>query len=727
MPNDKPWERKNSSPKETEGNLTAIFNGPFEANRYLPTEDQDAPGSRLDYALKYTQKLGWSVIPCHWIEDGQCSCNKKDCPSPGKHPLTRHGIKDATRDEQQIRDWFEQWPQANIAVATGKTSGILVIDVDPRNGGNDTLDDLIENNGPLPDTAQALTGGGGQHFILEYTDIAQQALRAQVAHRAAQGTGGKTGTGAGIDVQGDGKYIIVEPSDHISGTAYTWEGSSDPLEGVKPARLPQHWLCEPVVLKSHPQALQVPQGQPGTQTANDPGLSLDPQTLQDLRSALNFVPADERDTWIAMGARLKDLGAAGREIWISWSQTSDKWRPQDAKQWDGLKAERTGYQAIFKDAQARGWINPLSLPRQPQQPQALPPRANPDRPLLVRGDQFAATIRPVEWIIKGYIESNCMMQLFGAPGSGKSFLAIDWALSIATHRQWQGHKTSPGAVIYIAGEGQNGLARRVQAWTQHHSADLTDAPIYFSTQPVQLLRPEAAQDLSNEIAKIVQALRTPEGGSVPVRMIIIDTLARNFGDGDENSTRDMGQFIHNLTIHLQIPFETTVLVVHHSGHKNKERGRGASTLPAAVDINYLMDRDTNDILQLSNSKMKDADEPEALHFGMTQVDLGTVDDEGDPVTSCVLEQINHQGKPPKIGDKQRAMMGLFDHLTRTSGTPEIPLLEFRKQVISGQIYGSNAKTRAKTSILALVDHDYLDLEDDKLMKGSRFQSFIEHS
>lgn len=105
-------------------------------------------------ALFYAQKLGFPVFPLHSVKNGVCSCGKPSCDTnAGKHPRTPHGFKDASLEESEIDSWWQRWPDANIGIPTGKISGLIVLDIDPRNGGNDSLDALLEIHGPLPDTS----------------------------------------------------------------------------------------------------------------------------------------------------------------------------------------------------------------------------------------------------------------------------------------------------------------------------------------------------------------------------------------------------------------------------------------------------------------------------------------------------------------------------------------------------------------------------------------------
>src|SRR5258707_192040 len=108
---------------------------------------------------------GWRVFPLHAVHDGDCSCGKDHCSSAGKHPRTKNGVKDATTDARQIARWWEQWPLANIGIATGTATGLYVIDVDCAKGA--TLESLEELGiVGLTWTLTVRTGSGGYHLYL---------------------------------------------------------------------------------------------------------------------------------------------------------------------------------------------------------------------------------------------------------------------------------------------------------------------------------------------------------------------------------------------------------------------------------------------------------------------------------------------------------------------------------------------------------------------------------
>jgi hypothetical protein len=160
----------------------------------------------IDAALVYARR-GWPVFPCHNPTTHGCSCHHSDCSSPAKHPRVAGGLKVATIDEDQIHPWWARWPTANVAIRTGAPSGIVVVDIDPDHGGLDTLAEIVNRHGPLPDGRTITTGSGGQHRYFAHPG---GVVRNDVGRRL----------GAGIDIRGDGGYVIAPPSRHRSGCVY---------------------------------------------------------------------------------------------------------------------------------------------------------------------------------------------------------------------------------------------------------------------------------------------------------------------------------------------------------------------------------------------------------------------------------------------------------------------------------------------------------------------------
>lgn len=281
-----------------------------------------------DYAER-----GLAVFPLHWIAAaGKCSCGDADCRNAGKHPLTAHGVKDATTDIATLAAWWTLWPEANIGMAL---DGYVVVDVDPRNGGDVGLEAIEAQRGPLPDTWLALTGGGGTHRI----------------YRAREGATYPGKLAKGIDLKrGAGAYIVVEPSRHASGLTYAWEASSSPLDGAALADAPA-WF----------ESTQADGAAPSIQGATG---YIAPEKAIELRSAMASVDPDDRENWLTLGMALHSTGAPNAfGLWTEWSQLSPKYNPADQRRvWNSFSAKPNGVQieAIFAIAARNGWVNPRS-------------------------------------------------------------------------------------------------------------------------------------------------------------------------------------------------------------------------------------------------------------------------------------------------------------------------------------------------------------------------------
>ncbi len=231
---------------------------------------------------------------------------------------------------------------------------------------------------------------------------------------------------------------------------------------------------------------------------------------------------------------------------------------------------------------------------------------------FIRADQLQLT-QP-EYLIENILEVGTLALLIAEPGCYKTFLALSMATTIATGTGWFGHATAQGAVFYIAGEGFSGLARRLAAWQKYYAVSLVDKPLYISCGAAQFLNKESAE----AVTKAVQILydRTKQKPC----LIIIDTLARNFGDGDENSSADMSHFICALD-ELKGHCAASVLIIHHTGHTDKRRARGSTALKGALDHEYLLTKNADGFVTMTCTKMKDAAEPELKCFKLVSVPI----------------------------------------------------------------------------------------------------------
>jgi KaiC/GvpD/RAD55 family RecA-like ATPase len=279
---------------------------------------------------------------------------------------------------------------------------------------------------------------------------------------------------------------------------------------------------------------------------------------------------------------------------------------------------------------------------------------------LVRAGELQ-TAAPA-WLVRHLLEENTLALVFGDPGHGKSFFAVDISCSISTGTKWHGRTASSGPVIYVAGEGHNGLSRRIKAWSIRNGIDIKNAPLFVSTAPIAMLDKASANTLKKAVDEIAKESCAPA-------LVVVDTVARNFGPGDENSTSDMVVFIAAAD-EIRTRYGCTVLLVHHSGHGDKTRARGAMALKGALDAEYRVTKD-GDMVRLEATKMKDSDPPPPMAFKLRTVELGFNDDEGQPVTSATLDEVEWQPAASTsittkgIGGNQRialdALRRLYEH------------------------------------------------------------------
>jgi RecA-family ATPase len=161
------------------------------------------------------------------------------------------------------------------------------------------------------------------------------------------------------------------------------------------------------------------------------------------------------------------------------------------------------------------------------------------------------------WLVDGVVPEGGFIELHGPPGSYKSFLAVDLAMSVATGSEWAGRPVKQGPVVYVAAEGASGYKLRVASWRLANGAD-EPAPVYFVTEAVQLLDSQATGAFLSAIRE-----REPQPA-----LVVIDTLSRCFVGEDENSAKSMSRLIAAVD-RLRGETGATVLLVHHTNKTGK--------------------------------------------------------------------------------------------------------------------------------------------------------------
>ena len=268
---------------------------------------------------------------------------------------------------------------------------------------------------------------------------------------------------------------------------------------------------------------------------------------------------------------------------------------------------------------------------------------------FTRADEVLSQVTNPNWLIKDVCESESLMQIFGSPKSGKSFVAIAMSCAIASGQDFYGNKSYKKPVLYICAEGQRGVKRRLSAWQQAQYS-LEKVPLYLSDRAVRIGDKDDFQRLIQEI----EAIKAIEGD---IGMIVVDTFQRCFsgGGGNENSAEDVGNFITQLD-GLIATYGCNVCLVHHSGHEGS-RARGSSVIGASLDYEFSVKRtDKNEQMFVSFQQTlnKDGQGMAEKNFVFKEVDLIG---EGLELTSGFLEltDVDFKAKD-KITYKQKLVL-----------------------------------------------------------------------
>ena len=381
------------------------------------TVDQAA----LDAALAYARR-GLRVLPVHGVRDGRCTCGRPDCAAPGKHPRTPHGVREATTDEATIRAWWRRWPDANLAVATG--SGVIVLDADGPEGvaSLQALGLLAWDGSGGPWVAR--TGSGGLHVWLATNGHGAVPNRNRVL--------------PGLDVRGEGGYVVAPPSVHVSGRVYEW---LTPPERMPLAEVPSQVLL--LVAGPNGQAEAREAGAPIREGERNATLfrlgrslalrGLSPDAIAAALSAENAArctpPLPEAE--VERIARSVSAQKHRREFKLPDAVTDD-----EAERWAAWRRAR----------------RPIRCRPTPE-------------PIAGRAARFVrlADVAPetVRWLWSGYLPAGKLVLLIGDPGTGKSCVMLDLVARVSRGGQWPDGSPAPrGSALILTAE--DGLADTVR-------------------------------------------------------------------------------------------------------------------------------------------------------------------------------------------------------------------------------------------------------------------------
>jgi len=256
-----------------------------------------------------------------------------------------------------------------------------------------------------------------------------------------------------------------------------------------------------------------------------------------------------------------------------------------------------------------------------------------DEEWLMSADDFSTQQQPIDWLVQHWIQRHALIMVHGPSGGGKTFVVMDMALRMAsrsngehTVKQWLGGETvEPGAVVYLAGEGHQGMRSRIAAWKQHHGVQRLDA--WVSKSGCDLNTPDGLRQVIGAIKRLDR----------DVDLVIVDTLHR-FLVGDENSAQDAKTML-DACAEIMDEFKCSVLLVHHTGvsEEAQHRARGSSAWRGALDIEMSVTPRGDGKISIVQKKSKDAELAKPLWAELDKVKIdGWEDKDGQPVTSAVL-------------------------------------------------------------------------------------------
>jgi hypothetical protein len=280
-------------------------------------------------------------------------------------------------------------------------------------------------------------------------------------------------------------------------------------------------------------------------------------------------------------------------------------------------------------------------------------------------DEHFERLKSVGWAVKNWIPLLAwLIEFFGAPGTYKSFIALDIALSIATGRDWHGHPVKQCRVVYIPAEGQSGILKRAKAWQAYHGVSSADLDLFT------ILPRPCLIDQPGELDSLIEALRVlPDP---PVGFIFIDTLARSM-TGDENSTSDMGAVVNACAKLSEETNHAQIALVHHTG-KDEGRGpRGAIALTGATDVLINVQKPYDRAAIIRCDRQKDDEPPTDMAFNMAIQGTGHFNEDGEELSSLVPVYdpftLAATAKRPQFQGANRIALNALDKTIRDHGQP----------------------------------------------------------
>jgi len=532
-------------------------------------------------------------------------------------PLIAEWPARATTDENQIRQWWLAWPNANPGV---HCNGLLVVDVDPTKGGWESLA-ALEKEIELEATYEVETPRGGRHIYYRCADAVRNGVDV---------------LGPGVDIRTLGGYVVgagsrtVEDARTRTAAGEYRVVADEPIAGADVA------LVARVRARSVPDRGSVPEAV-GTDEAGAVARAVD--FLRTHPVAVQGAGGDHH-TFRTI-CRVRDFGVPQERA----REALEDWNARCVPPWEAEELEVKIHNAYRYAQDAPGKLTPEAMGF--EDVSALNSGTTPPivklevNGLLHPANVDEADILRIAYHIKGVLEYQSDAVLFGTWNVGKTFVVLDMAASIACGLPWFGRRVKQGRVLYVGYEGIRALRKRMWALREKYPM-LKDTRTPFRYHA--MTDPLTIKSGTDEMTVVLKDFIALHGG--PPDIIVIDTLAAALGgdDSDANKMAELNRYIKAL-----IRKKYTILRVHHTGHSNQDRARGHSMLPAGIDTEIRVDKQ-----EIALTKQRD-DVRSKAYYKLVVVEVGR-DTDGDPVTTCVVEQIEDNPLSPELTTPQREVM-----------------------------------------------------------------------
>ena len=598
-----------------------------------------------------------------------------------KRPYHRGYLRGGTTEVSRVKAWLRHHPRAMLSSLTGGPAGLFGVDIDYRNGGEASWKALQEKHKdePLPRTASYSTPGGRRYVFLFPEHVRLRSVASGIA--------------PGIDIKGGrpdrcAGQIILPPSVTADGGQYVWDQG---IGGLFAAVEAPRWILFYAIFSVKERQQLAEHGIKGHRDfgpatpADWTPIARDKGWLRSVREPIgpieHVASPEEVETLLAyvrggVTRRCEELkntpdGKRDEEINRSALLVCSLLNGAEAHGVDTSKLEEEVFEQFAEAAnsiadEADDWLEKwgrCQADADPRNMQHVIERARTKRPISstieedfgpTKGDDLEhprdvsldeIAKAQANALVKGLINPGEIGTIYGDPGDGKTFIAIDKAFHIALGRDWHGYKVKKAPVLYVALEGTQGFRKRMIAARER----LGDPGVFFARKklPVTLVRAKQGEQGAEAIIEACKHLA--ERAGQPVGLVVIDTQARAIAGDNENDTGDMSAFIENRVSLIARRTGAAVETIHHANRQGDIRG--SSSQHGGIDFLFKVERGQTCRAVIAE-KVKDGEIGPLFSFDLEIVPLG-VDPDGDRITSCVVKRVA-DAEPSSAADRRRS-------------------------------------------------------------------------